>query len=139
MNSILENTLITIKAGIIPICPTTKRILIGHHQVNGWGVFYSELALSNSKRNKVKDKLIEAFRKEINHQVELEAIPLYSIEDINLYVGVVPEEFPPNLGNGYDNCMWVSYIDLVMISPMESNFKEVLRKNTSKIITCMAG
>lgn len=131
-------------AGILPICTKTKRILVPLrstyvNEPGTWGVWGGKLEEKEDKNNPLKAAHRE-FREEAEYRGKLKLIPSYVYKtdgfEYHNFIGVVPEEFEPELNWETEKFKWVTLDELKKMK-LHFGLKELLEKGTKEIETAM--
>lgn len=129
-------------AGILPICPSTKRILVGLrseyvNEPNTWGIFGGAV---DSKENP-KDSAERELREELGYIGKIKLVPSYiytspggSFKYYN-FIGIVDEEFKPRLNWENSNAQWITMDELLNLPDKHFGLTNLIENNKNQIIS----
>ena len=113
-------------SGILPICESTGRILIGLRSLNvnephTWGNFGGAIGLDDNGMEEEslspKDNALKEMEEELGYYGDIRLIDSYIFEQDGFrysnYIGLVREEFEPELNWETETTKWVSFDELL--------------------------
>jgi 8-oxo-dGTP pyrophosphatase MutT (NUDIX family) len=127
-------------AGILPYCIETKRFLVGLRSkyVNEplqWGIFGGKI-----DDNELPElAAIREMKEELNFngEIKLELIYLFQNKektfDFSNYIGYINKEFVPELDWETKNTRWVTYDELILLSPIHFGLQKLIDEGLLKI------
>lgn len=137
-------------SGIVPICPTTKRICLGLRsewvlEPNTWGNFGGAIGLGHGgeleEKLTPKDNAIKELIEETGYMGEIKIIPSYIFKKGNFtyynFIGVVEHEFDiDKTGMEHvevDEIAWFTLDDALSLPNLHFGVKELLENNYNQI------
>lgn len=110
-------------AGVIPICTSTHRILLGYrglevNEPHTWGIFGGKLD-DDEDASMLTEVAVREFFEETRYNGELELIPAYVFKDekhnfeYHTFIGLVPTEFEPRLNWENERAQWFTFDEIL--------------------------
>ena len=132
-------------AGILPFCQETGKFLVGLrsdevYEPNTWNLFGGKI---DDEDLSPKEAAERELSEELEYYGNIKIIDAFVFEDKQNdftyynFIGVVDEEFEPVLNWEHDDAVWVSYEELMRLSPKHFGLKALL-KNSKNIIEKLA-
>lgn len=124
--------------GVIPICTETGRILLPYRssQVNEphtWGVWGGKIDEEDGEvQSDIEDVVKREFTEESGFDGHIELIPAYIFETPNKsfkyynFIGLIDDEFTPRLDWETESFKWVTFDEMMSISPKHFGLKGLL-------------
>jgi len=131
-------------AGVLPICPSTQRILVGLrsnevNEPNTWGTFGGAIDNTEKPETSARRELAE----ELGYRGHIKLIPAYiytspggNFKYFN-FLGVVDEEFKPRLDWENDDAQWMTLDEIESLPNIHFGLKNLLEKEKPKIISIL--
>jgi len=144
VEQILKEYYGSLGAGILPICTTTNRILVGLrssnvNSPNTWGTFGGKV---EGDDNNLKDVALREFQEEAGYSGPIKLIPAYVFRDgeftYHNFIGLVEKEFTPSLDWETDEAIWFTFEEVLNI-PNKHFGLELLLNNSFNIIKKYVG
>lgn len=133
----------TIASGVILVCLTTKRILLGYRSENvmephTWGSFGGKL---DDEDLTIKEATLRELEEETEYTGDIELIPAYiykhgSFEYHNFF-GVVKEEFEPTLNWENDSSKWFTYAELKRLPRKHFGLVSLLEHSSDLLLSIL--
>jgi len=126
-------------AGILPICTSTKRILIALRsqdveEPNSWGIWGGAI---DSKETSPKNGALREFKEETRYTGSIDLIDAFVFKQNSFsyfnFIGLLPEEFEPRLDWENSDYKWVTYEELLNTRNQHFGLTALI-KNSNKII-----
>ncbi len=129
----------TAGAGVLPLCIKTGRFLLpfrsGYVQEpHTWGVWGGKIDDGEEPREAVKREVEEEMG--YNIAIKYELIYTYSHGSFKYYnfIGIVTQEFDPELNWETDKFKWVTWDELQKIKPKHFGLEALLKNGENKIL-----
>jgi len=131
-------------SGVIPFCIETKRFLISlrstevmdSNGVNYYGIFGGK---NDDDDSSPEDVCIRELEEETKYNGNIKLIPLFIFKDKKFkyynFLGLVPNEFEPNLNWENEDAKWVTFDEMMNIKPKHFGLQGLL--NDSKSLSIM--
>lgn len=125
-------------AGILPISKSTKRILISYrskyvNEPNTWGIWGGKI----DDNENIKETVIREFTEETNYHGNIDMIDAYVFKSQNNtftfynFIGIIDEEFVPELDWETEDYKWVTFEELLNIEPKHFGLIHLLNDEKS--------
>ena len=128
----------TIAAGVIPICTTTKRILVGLRsdeveEPGTWGSFGGKLDIDEGIDETIKEAVLRELEEETGYCGNIELVDAFvykhgSFEYHNFF-GLVSSEFEPELNWENESAEWFTYDELIVLSDKHFGLVSLLKND----------
>ena len=138
----------SIGAGVLPICPKTKRILISFRSAyvfepHTYGTIGGKLDYDEEK-NDLSSVALREFQEETGYSGNIKLIPAYIFRDKNFeyhnFIGVVNDEFNAKIDWETERFEWITFDELIKLSPKHFGLKKLLiDSNSLSIINKILG
>ena len=126
----------TIGAGILPYCSTTRRFLINHRsgdvlEPNTWGTWGGKLDEGIEEEHEIEGVALREFEEEsgFNGSIDLHIIYIFkasgNVFKYYNYLGIVNEEFEPQLDWESQGFEWLTMDDLLSLSNNKLKHKKI--------------
>lgn len=138
-NKILKESYQSYAAGILPICIKTNRILVGlrSQSIKEGGTWANFGGMIAAEDNSFKEIAIRELQEETGYHGSIKLIPAYVYKGKSLtyknYLGLVEEEFVPQLNFETDIAEWITLEELVSLSPKHYGLTYLLANNYNLI------
>lgn len=127
-------------AGILPLALNTSKFLIGKrsphvNEPNTWGVFGGKI--DDEEAMNFKHQAIQEFEEETGYSGTIELYPAYVYKDsegtfeYHNFIGIIPKEFHPTLNWETSKTQWVTFNELMKISPKHFGLTSLLNDRKS--------
>jgi 8-oxo-dGTP pyrophosphatase MutT (NUDIX family) len=127
-------------AGVLPICSTTKRCLVGLRSADvntphTWGAFGGTIDEGESPAIGAKREFIE----ETNFSGNIKLIPAYVFHNqakgytYHNFIGIIENEFRPHINWEFDDLRWVNLDDLIRLNPKHYGLSALMQKSANII------
>ncbi len=133
-------------SGILPICRTTKRILIGLRSESvkeplTWGNFGGAIGLNDDGSQDTilppKENAVKEMREELGYDGEIETVPSFIFKKGNFiyhnFLGIVEKEFEPDLNWEVADYEWVTYDELINQEELHFGLVSLLENASEQI------
>lgn len=134
-----------IAGGVLPICTTTKRILVAYRsryvqEPHTWGVWGGKIDEEDGEaQSEVQDAVKREFLEEAGYDGHLKLIPSYIFktadESFKYYnfIGLLDEEFEPTLDWETESFKWMTFEELLELKPKHFGLKKLLNEDLQTI------
>jgi 8-oxo-dGTP pyrophosphatase MutT (NUDIX family) len=140
-----ENFWGNVGGGVLPICTETKRILLAYrsadvnepHTYNLWGGKIDEEY--GQTEDDIMDVVKREFTEESGYDGNIKLIPAYIFETPSKsfkyfnFIGLLDEEFEPELNWETESYKWVTFDELISIKPKHFGLVGLLKHDLDKI------
>lgn len=127
-----------VAGGVLPICSTTKRILLNYrskyvNEPNTWGIWGGKLDSDENIIDTVKREFLE----ESGYDEEIDLIPAYVFRskkasfEYHNFIGILEKEFTPELDWESSSYLWVTFDELINIKPKHFGLVNLLQDEQS--------
>ncbi len=135
-----------IAGGAILYSRTTKRFLVGFRSVDVmepnlcWGTFGGKLDVGDD--TDIEEAVIREIEEETGYIGSIDLKGGYIFKDVNKdfeyhnFIGLIDEEFEPELNCENDNAKWVTLNELYSLKPKHPGLEKFLRKSKSLFERC---
>ena len=129
-----------IGAGILPYSKKTNRFLISLRsdyvlEPNTWGVWGGKLDGVDS--DNVEKAAIREFREETGYGGNLKIIPSYIFRESKFtyynFIGIIENEFVPNLDWETSDYKWVTFDELIHLNPKHFGLEKLLKNSLKQL------
>lgn len=127
----------SIGAGILPVCNTTGRVLVGlrsRHvmEPNTWGTFGGKLDIDEGIDESIKEAAMREMEEELGFFDHINLVDAYVFKDGNRFsyhnfFGVVPREFEPQLNWENSKAVWMTVEQLFDLPQQHFGLKALLQ------------
>lgn len=127
-------------AGIIPFCENTQKFLIGHRSAYvlepyTWGGFGGKLDIDEGIDETIEEAAKRELEEETGYGDEITLIKGFVFKERNFeyhnYIGIVKEEFIPRLNWENKDARWMTYEQLLRLSPKHFGLERFLQESKS--------
>jgi 8-oxo-dGTP pyrophosphatase MutT (NUDIX family) len=133
-----------IGAGVLPISLKTKRILIAFRSgyvdtPNTWSTWGGSIDIDEENENQPNKIALREFREETGYDGEIKLIPSYIHKTLNNFftyynfIGLLDDEFTPQLDWENDYYRWVTFNELLEIEPKHYGLNLLLKNEINTI------
>jgi 8-oxo-dGTP pyrophosphatase MutT (NUDIX family) len=133
----------SVGAGILPICKKTGRILLNYRssyvlEPNTWGVYGGKLDDEPVNEQGIIDAAKRELLEETGYDKEIEIIPSFVFRHkkqftYHNFIGLVEDEFIPEMDWESDGYKWVTLQELLDIQPKHFGLKELIKNDLKTI------
>lgn len=126
-------------AGILPYCTKTNKFLISLRsryvlEPNTWNLWGGKI---EDVDETVERSALREFRKETGYNGQIKLIKSYIYKEKNFtyynFIGIVNNEFIPNLDWETQDFKWMSLDDLIKLEPKHFGLKSLLDNNLNQL------
>lgn len=138
----------TIGAGILPVCRTTGRVLVGlrSRQVmepNTWGTFGGKLDIDEGIDESIKEAALREMEEELGFFDHINLVNAYVYNDnsrfsYHNFFGVVEREFEPQLNWEHAKAVWMTIEQLLELPGQHYGLKALL-ENSGELLRSLVG
>ena len=132
----------TVGAGLLPVCSSTGRILLGLrskyvNEPETWAGFGGKL--DDMETNDPQEAAKQEFMEETGYDGDINLITSYVFRTqdkrftYHNFIGVLEHEFEPRLNWETDSSKWVTFEEMMKISPKHFGLKELLKNDIQTI------
>lgn len=120
-------------AGILPYCSNTKRFMVGLRsdfvlEPNTYGLFGGKF---DNNEDSAEMVALREFKEETNFDGKINLKLLYKFEDVNFvyynFLGILEEEFIPDLNWENDEYLWLTYDELVRLDKKHFGLEKLMK------------
>lgn len=128
-----------VAAGILPISTSTQRILVAYrskyvNEPHTWGVIGGKLDSGDD----IKSTAMREFDEETGYSGHIEMLPGYVFRtsgfEYHNFIGILDDEFTPRRNWETEKFEWVTYDELMELSPKHFGLKSLLGDSKSLAI-----
>lgn len=127
-----------IGAGVLPVCATTKRCLVGLRSSevsspNTWGTFGGTIDAGEDIKTGAYRELVEETN--FKGKIELIAAYVYKKTDYTYYnfIGITDKEYRPHINWEFTDLRWVNLDDLIRLHPKHYGLSALMQKSANII------
>ncbi len=128
-------------AGVLPICKKTGRILVAYrsryvNEPHTWGIFGGKLDEEYGEED-LQEVAKREFVEESGFNGNVQLIPAYIYKakgfEYHNFIGVVDDEFKPELDWETEKIQWVNFDEFVKLYPKHFGLKTLVGNDLNKI------
>lgn len=134
-----------VAGGVLPICTTTKRILVDHRsyeveQPHTWGVYGGKIDEEDGEvQSEVQDAVKREFLEESGYNGYVKLIPSFVFKTADEtftyynFIGLIEQEFEPELSWESQGYQWMTFDELITLEPKHFGLVKLMDEDIDTI------